>query len=246
MRTHLNGTVNLLENIRKYLIYKDTDTKGRWSPPFETAWQESDSYAFSYCQWEPIRNSQLIRKYKEIPVYIRITDTKGKTIPPIETGRALSELYAFQCCQWEPIRNSQLKRKYKEIPVYIRIQIPKADGPPLVETARALSDLYTLQCSQWAPIWNSQTRKYQHIEKICRHQRQMDPPSWNCQSSEWTLHFSMQWMRSHLKQSSNRKIVKEMSPGESYIYIYCHLVVKDGNFICLLTFCGQEWQIAHV
>ena len=26
-------------------------------PPFETAWQKSDSYAFPYCQWEPIRNS---------------------------------------------------------------------------------------------------------------------------------------------------------------------------------------------
>ena len=34
-----------------------------------------------------------------------------------------------------------------------------------------------------------------------------------------------------------------MSPGESYIYIYCHLVVKDGNFICLPIFCGQEWQL---
>ena len=38
---------------------------------------------------------------------------------------------------------------------------------------------------------------------------------WNCQSSEWTLHFSMQSMRAHLKQSTNRKI-KEMSPGEFY------------------------------
>ena len=26
-------------------------------------------------------------------------------------------------------------------------------------------------------------------------------------------------------------------------YVYCHLVVKNGNFICLLTFCGQEWQL---
>ena len=77
---------------------------------------------------------------------------------------------------------------------------------PPNETARALSDLYTLQCSQWVPIRNSQIRKYQHIEKTCRHQRQMDPPGWNCQSSEWPLHFSMQSMSPHSKQSNNRKI----------------------------------------
>ena len=74
-------------------------------------------------------NSQLIRKYKEILVYIRIQIPKADGPPPFETARALNELYAFQCCQWEPIRSSQLIRKYKEIPVYIRIQIPKADGP---------------------------------------------------------------------------------------------------------------------
>ena len=34
--------------------------------PFETARALSELYAFQCCQWEPIRNSQLIRKYKEI------------------------------------------------------------------------------------------------------------------------------------------------------------------------------------
>ena len=32
------------------------------------------------------------------------------------------------------------------------------------------------------------------------------PPIWNCQSTEWTLCFSMSPMRAHLKQSTNKKI----------------------------------------
>ena len=108
----------------------DKPTLAVLPPPFETAWQESDSYAFSYHQWEPIRNSQLIRKYKEIPVYIRIQIPKADGPPPFETAWWESDSYTFSYRQWEPIRNSQLIRKYKEIPVYIRIQIPKADGPP--------------------------------------------------------------------------------------------------------------------
>ena len=34
-------------------------------PPFETARAQSELFTFQCCQWEPIRNSQLIRKYKE-------------------------------------------------------------------------------------------------------------------------------------------------------------------------------------
>ena len=39
-------------------------------PPFETARALSQLYAFQWHQWAPIQNSQLIRKYKEIPVHI--------------------------------------------------------------------------------------------------------------------------------------------------------------------------------
>ena len=154
-------------------------------------------------QWAPIRNSQIIGRYKEIPVQRKHVDTKG----------------------------SQLIRKYKEIPVYIRIQIPKTDGSPPYETVRALSDLYTFQCSQWAPIRNSQIigrykeipvqrkhvdtkgsqliRKYKEIPVYIRIQipkTDGPPPVWNCQSSEWPLRFSMQSMSAHSKQSNNRKI----------------------------------------
>ena len=150
----------------------------------------------------PIRNSQIIGRYKEIPVQRKHVDTKG----------------------------SQLIRKYKEIPVYIRIQIPQTDSPPLYETVRALSDLYAFQCSQWAPIRNSQIigrykeipvqrkhvdtkgsqliRKYKEILVYIRIQipKTDGPPLWNCQSSEWPLRFSMQSMSTHSKQSNNRKI----------------------------------------
>ena len=38
-------------------------------PPFKTAWAVSELYIFQCDQWELIQNSQLIRKYKEIPVH---------------------------------------------------------------------------------------------------------------------------------------------------------------------------------
>ena len=53
---------------------------------------------------------------------------------------------------------------------------------------------------QWELIWNSQL--------IGRYKEMSLGESyiWNWVSSEWTLHFSMQSMRAHLKQSTNRKI----------------------------------------
>ena len=49
-------------------------------------------------------------------------------------------------------------------------------------------------------IWNSQ---------LIGRYKEMSPGEsyvWNWQSSEWTLHFSMQSMRAHLKQSTHSKI----------------------------------------
>ena len=92
----------------------------------------------------------------------------------------------FQCGQWVPIRNSQIIGRYKEM---------------------SPGESY----GQWELIWSSQ---------LIGRYKEMSPGEsyiWNWQSSEWTLHFSMQSMRAHLKQSTNRKI-KEMSPGESYIW----------------------------
>ena len=40
--------------------------------PFETARVQSEFFAVQCCQWEPIQNSQLIRKYKKIPVQWQI------------------------------------------------------------------------------------------------------------------------------------------------------------------------------
>ena len=53
---------------------------------------------------------------------------------------------------------------------------------------------------QWELIWNSQ---------LIGRYKEMSPGEsyvWNCQSTEWTLHFSMRSMTAHLKESTNRKI----------------------------------------
>ena len=122
-------------------------------PPFETAWQKTDSYTFPYHQWEPIWNGQLIRKYRNIPVQWQINryietntqlDIIGRWTPPSQASRDA-------CHTITPTTGS------------IAHIDTKADGPP-IETARALSELYALQCCQWEPIQNSQLiRKYKEI-----------------------------------------------------------------------------------
>ena len=44
-------------------LFAHIDTKGRWTPQ-ETARVQSELFAVQCHQWEPIRNSQLIRKYQ--------------------------------------------------------------------------------------------------------------------------------------------------------------------------------------
>ena len=75
----------------------------------------------------------------------------------------------------------------------------------MFETARAQSELFAFQCSQWELIWNSQ---------LIGRYKEMSPGEsyvWNCQSTEWTLHFSMWSIRAHLKQSTNRKISRNVT-----------------------------------
>ena len=96
--------------------------------------------------------------------------------------------------------------------------------PPQFETGTAQSELFNFQCSQWELIWNSQLigrykemspgESYGQLDliwnsKLIGRYKEMSPGEsyiWNCQSTEWTLRFSMQSMRAHLKQSTNRKI----------------------------------------
>ena len=98
------------------------------------------------------------------------------------------------------------------------------DIPPQFETGRPQSELFAFQCVQWELIWNSQLigrykemspgESYGQLDLIWNSQligryKEMSPGEsyiWNCQSTEWTLRFSMQSMRAHLKQSTNRKI----------------------------------------
>ena len=41
------------KNIRKYkCIYKDTDTKGRWTPLVNTVRAQSDLFTVQYCHWD--------------------------------------------------------------------------------------------------------------------------------------------------------------------------------------------------
>ena len=97
--------------------------------------------------------------------------------PPFETARAQSELFTFQCSQWEPIQNSQIIGRYKEMSVWHQVHLT----------------IY--------------------------------PPIWNCQSSEWTLCFSMWSMRANLKQSSNRKIEGNVSVTPQLIWRYNEMSV---------------------
>ena len=155
----------------------------------ETARAQSEPFAFQCSQWELIWNSQLIGRYKEM---------------------SPGEFY----CQWELIWNSKLIGRYKECH---QVNL-------MFETARAQSEIFAFQCSQWELIWNSQLiGRYKEMSpgesdsqweliwnsQLIGRYKEMSPGEsdvWNCQSTEWTLRFSMPSMRAHLKQSTNRKI----------------------------------------
>ena len=84
--------------------------------------------------------------------------------------------------QWELIWNSQLIGRYQEMSHQVNLTF---------ETGRPQSELFAFQCSQWELIWNSQ---------LIGRYKEMSPGEsyiWNCQSTEWTLRFSMQSMSAH-------------------------------------------------
>ena len=89
-------------------------------PSLETTRAQSELFAFQCGQWEPIRNSQLIGRYKEMSMWHQVN---LMIYPPLETARAQSELFFFQCGQWEPIRNSQLIGRYKEMSVWHQVNL---------------------------------------------------------------------------------------------------------------------------
>ena len=83
---------------------------------------------------------------------------------------------------------------------------------PNFQTARVQSELFTFQYAQWELIWNSQLigrykemspgESYSQSELIWNSQligryKEMSPGEsyiWNCQSTEWTLCFTMRSM----------------------------------------------------
>ena len=110
------------QNLKRVQIFRFTRVKLTIDPPFETVRAQSELFTIQCRQWEPIQNSQLIGKYREIPVqwqiYIYIEtnahiDTKVRWTPPFKTASEKSELFADLCCQWYPIQNGQLIRKYQ-------------------------------------------------------------------------------------------------------------------------------------
>ena len=157
----------------------------------ETARAWSELFAFQCSQWELIWNSQLIGRYKEMS--------------PGESYDIPSPVWNWQRTEWTlhfsmqsmraHLKQSTNRKKSRNVTRWILWYTT-----PQFETGRAQSELFAFQYSQWELIWNSQL--------IGRYKEMLPGESyiWNCQSSEWTLRFSMQSMRAHLKQSNNSKI----------------------------------------
>ena len=113
---------------------------------FETGRAQSELFAFQCSQWVPIRNNQIIGRYKEM-----------------SPGESYS--------QSELIWNSQLIGRYKKkvtrwILWSMRAHLKQSTNRKILkkchqvnltfETARAQSELFTFQCGQWELIWKSQ------------------------------------------------------------------------------------------
>ena len=122
-------------------------------PPWETARMQSKLFAVQCHQWEPIRNSQLISKYKKIPVQWQIDRYIGTNTQLDTIGR------------WTPQSSKQrfLPYHYTNYWIYCTYRYWRQMDPPR-ETARVQSELFAVQCHQWEPIRNSQLiRKYKKI-----------------------------------------------------------------------------------
>ena len=163
----------------------------------------------SYVQLDPIWNSQLIGRYKEM--------SPGESY--IWNCQSTEWTLRFSMWSMRPHLKQSTNRKISRNVTRWILQY----NPPF-ETGRAQSELFTFQCGQWELIWNSQLigrykemspgKSYGQLDPIWNSQligryKEMSPGEsyiWNCQTTEWTLHFSMQSMRAHLKQSTNRKI----------------------------------------
>ena len=66
------------QNLKQAQIFRFTQVKLMMDPPFKTAWAQSELFTFQCDQWEPIWNSQLIGKYKDVS----FTQVKLMIYPP--------------------------------------------------------------------------------------------------------------------------------------------------------------------
>ena len=81
-------------------------------PPFKTASAQSDLFIFFQCsQWEHIRNSQLIGKYKEMSVWHQVNLTK---YPPSISDREQCDVFTVQCCHWHSKTDIYVQNHYCE------------------------------------------------------------------------------------------------------------------------------------
>ena len=134
----------------------------------------------------------LILRYTWVTLLITCRYQRQMKPTQFKTAGVLSELYAFQCSQWAPIRNSQIIGRYKEM-------LPG-------ESYGQWELIRSFVCNTKRPFCEAKHEMASEL-KIGRFRvNLLTPPIWNCQSTEWTLRFSMHSMRAHLKQSNNRKI----------------------------------------
>ena len=106
--------------------------------------------------------------------------------------------------QLDPIWNSQLIGRYNEMSAGESYgQLDPIWNSQLIGRYKEMSPGESY--GQLDPIWKSQlTGRYKEMSLG-------ESNIWNCQSTEWTLHFSMWSMRAHLKQSTNRKISRNVT-----------------------------------
>ena len=128
------------------------DTIGRWTPQFETARVQSELFAVQCHQWEPIQNSQLIRKYKKIPVQWQIYRY-------IETNTQLDTI-----SRWTPqsIKQRYLPYHYTNYWIYCTYRYQRQMDPPGQSSRDA--------CHTTTP-----DKFYYWIYCTYRYQRQMTP-----------------------------------------------------------------------
>ena len=177
--------------------------KGRWTPPCAKHCSEHRVISSLFnvvieTQRQMDHPSQHVWEHRVISSLFNVViETQRQMDPPVNTVRAQSDLFTVQCCHWKTDGPPNTVRAQSDL---FTVQCCHSDSnpdgtPPVKPTVRTQSDLFTVQFCHWEsqPRWTTSSKTLSEhrvisslFNVVIQTQRQMNPLSQHCQSTEWS------------------------------------------------------------